>query len=160
MRRVVGGTGAAAADAIAAGEALRAKVSVVEAEDFSALADAAAVDAKRRELTALKLEIDGATTSAHVKASLRDTLGACDKKLTKAAKALKASGASAGSAPASDEPRPIPQPADAARAKPDAEMELTDPAETAKKDDALAEVVDTIEDDNFTPFMPHLRTLS
>ena len=88
VRRIVGVTGAAAAEAISAGEALQAKLRAAEAIDAATVSDVETIDTMRRELTTLKLEIDEATTSAHVKATLRDALGARDKVVAKASKRL------------------------------------------------------------------------
>jgi alanyl-tRNA synthetase len=56
--------------------------------DASALADSAAVEAERRELTSLKLDIDESVMSAHVKARLREGLTQRDKQLITVAKKL------------------------------------------------------------------------
>jgi len=88
VRRVVGVTGELAAAALASGEALRGKMATLQQPAASELADLPAIEGLRKELTALKGEIDEATTSAHVKAALREALGSRDKELTKAAKSI------------------------------------------------------------------------
>ena len=85
VRRVVGVTGPSAVDALAAGQTLRARMDDLKAAEA---ADAQAIEAVRKQLAALKLDIDATTTSAHIKATLREELGARDKQLVKDFKKL------------------------------------------------------------------------
>ena len=90
VRRVVGLTGEAAAAALARGEELTSKLATLTADD------ATDIEAARGGLKALKVDIDTSTISAHVKAQLREAIGAQDKALTQ--KAKQAGQAKAGAA--------------------------------------------------------------
>lgn len=85
IRRVVGVTGELASAAVASGEELRSRLNVMSA---SVPSDAAGIQSLREELTQLKQDVDGATTSAHVKIELREREAALAKKLQQAAKKL------------------------------------------------------------------------
>ena len=89
VRRVVGLSGKLAAEADAAGAALRGRLATVEAAKPKE-ADAAKVDATKKELSEIKIAVDGAATSVHVKAQLRDGVAALNKKWEKRAKELAA----------------------------------------------------------------------
>ena len=97
VRRVVGLSGKLAAEADAAGAALRGRLATVEAAKPKE-ADAAKVDATKKELSELKIAVDGAATSVHVKAQLRDGVAALNKKWEKRAKELAAGDTAAAAA--------------------------------------------------------------
>jgi len=88
VRRVVGVTGDAAARAIATGEELTRRLTELQDTSKGAPADAGSINAIRKQLTSLKLVIDQAVMSAHLKASLREAIASRDKALIKAAKQL------------------------------------------------------------------------
>jgi len=104
VRRVVGVAGELAAEAEAAGAALQSRLAELTA---SAAGEAAAgeVEATRKGLTALKLEVDAATTSVHVKVALRDSIAAADREWLKRAKQLSAGEADRAAAAAVAEAR-------------------------------------------------------
>lgn len=87
VRRVVGVTGDAATKALATGEELKRRLAQLQ-DRKDELTDAASIDAIRKQLTSLKLDVDQAVTSAHLKVSLRDAMASRDKELIKAAKQL------------------------------------------------------------------------
>ena len=99
VRRVVGVTGGLAAQAIATGAELQARLGEVTSLD-AAKAGAEEVAAARKGLTAIKLETDGATCPIHVKAELRATISAADKAMAKRAKQLAAGDADRAAAAA------------------------------------------------------------
>merc|ERR1712087_823163 len=86
VRRVVGITGDMAARAIEAGAELTSNMELLSAG--AQPGDASAIDSARKGLAQLKLDIDVAVISAHVKASLREQLGAREKELVKLGKRL------------------------------------------------------------------------
>mmetsp|Transcript_58612 Transcript_58612/g.110272 ORF Transcript_58612/g.110272 Transcript_58612/m.110272 type:complete len:1076 (+) Transcript_58612:92-3319(+) len=88
VRRVVGLTGEAAASVRAKGEALNGKLATLQKTEVGKLADTAAVDDVKKQLTELKVEIDETTISAHVKAAMRDDISSLDKKFSKRVKEL------------------------------------------------------------------------
>ena len=85
VRRVVGVTGELAASALATGEGLRSRLDTITA---TVPVDAAAIETARAELTQLKLDVDAATMSAHLKATLREEEAAFGKKVQQAGKKL------------------------------------------------------------------------
>jgi len=88
VRRVVGITGEAATNARETGEDLR--MSLATSQEAAASAeDMATIESVREQLKNLKLAINEATISAHLKPKLREDLSACDLKLSKVAKQLK-----------------------------------------------------------------------
>ena len=89
VRRVVGLSGKLAAEADAAGAALKGRLAAVTAADPAA-ADAAAVEDAKKALLALKLETDAAATSVHVKVQLRDAIEAANKAWVQRGKQLAA----------------------------------------------------------------------
>jgi len=89
VRRVVGVTGQLAAEALATGRTLAERMGGLTELEVGG-ADAPALTANKEALTALKIEIDGATISTHLKAQLRETLGQRDKLLAKRLKELQA----------------------------------------------------------------------
>jgi len=82
VRRVVGVTGTLAERAIATGAELQQRFTAIESLDVAS-ADEAAITTSRAELSELKIEIDGATISTHIKAGLREGMAAREKVLLK-----------------------------------------------------------------------------
>ena len=91
VRRVVGVTGALAAEASATGAALKERMATLEALDLDKAA-AELVTENKNGCSALKLDLDQATTSTHLKAQIRDQLGAREKLLAKRLKQLQSAG--------------------------------------------------------------------
>ena len=87
VRRVVGVTGKLADEAMATGQQLQAQMGAVRGVDLKA-ADAGALEANRQLMAQLKLDVDAATTSTHLKAELREALAAREKQVAKRLKEL------------------------------------------------------------------------
>lgn len=102
VRRVVGVTGELAAQALSAAETLTASMTTLSTLDVAA-ADTVAIEENKQGLAALKVEVDTVTTSAHVKAQLRESLSAREKLLNKRLKELQAGAADKLAAAAVDE---------------------------------------------------------
>ena len=94
VRRVVGVSGKLAAEAIATGESLKARLDKLTALDEKK-ADVAAIEENRQGLTGLKLDVDAATTSTHLKAQMRQALSEREKQLSKRLKAQQSGAADA-----------------------------------------------------------------
>jgi alanyl-tRNA synthetase len=86
VRRVVGLTGEAAVGALSTARDLEDRLA--SWAGASAADGAAALEASKGELTALRASVDAATTSAFMKAKLRDELSARDKQIAGALKQL------------------------------------------------------------------------
>mmetsp|Transcript_14872 Transcript_14872/g.24817 ORF Transcript_14872/g.24817 Transcript_14872/m.24817 type:complete len:1012 (+) Transcript_14872:16-3051(+) len=86
VRRVVGITGDAATNALQTGAALSERLAQISSG--APPADALELETSRKALARLKLDIDAAVISAHLKARVREQLGARDKELVKISKQL------------------------------------------------------------------------